>query len=68
MDIDTRSRFLLPAKSEYDYLFAENGLNAFKAGELLAVQSLKTALGEDNLKVRTTCVLLCTVTFGCILG
>jgi len=38
------------AKSEYDYMFAENGLNAFKGGEQLAVQSLKSALGEDNLK------------------
>jgi phosphomannomutase len=41
------------AKTEFDYLFAENGLDAFKNGELLAVQSLKAALGEDNLKVGT---------------
>lgn len=31
-------------------MFSENGLMAHKGGELLAVQSLKTHLGEDNLK------------------
>eukprot|EP00882_Tetradesmus_deserticola_P010030 GHRQ01010597.1.p1 GENE.GHRQ01010597.1~~GHRQ01010597.1.p1 ORF type:complete len:245 (+),score=104.67 GHRQ01010597.1:66-800(+) len=34
----------------YDYVFSENGLVAHKGGELLAVQSLKTHLGEDKLK------------------
>lgn len=34
----------------YDYVFSENGLVAHKAGDLLAVQSLKKFLGEDNLK------------------
>ena len=34
----------------YDYVFAENGLVAYKAGDLLAVQSLKKHLGEANLK------------------
>jgi len=34
----------------YDYVFSENGLVAHKAGDLLAVQSLKKHLGEDNLK------------------
>lgn len=38
------------AANEYDYLFSENGLVAHKAGELLATQSLKKFLGEDNLK------------------
>lgn len=48
-----RLRRAASAKTEFDYLFAENGLDAFKNGELLAVQSLKAALGEDNLKVGT---------------
>jgi phosphomannomutase len=34
----------------YDYVFSENGLVAHKGGELVAVQSLKTHLGEDKLK------------------
>ena len=38
------------ATTAYDYVFAENGLVAYKAGELLEVQSLKKLLGEDNLK------------------
>ena len=38
------------ATQVYDYVFAENGLVAYKAGELLAVASLKTHLGEDSLK------------------
>lgn len=41
----------MTAKSEYDYMFSENGLMAFKGGELLAVQSLKAQLGEEKLKV-----------------
>ncbi|EFA85330.1 phosphomannomutase [Heterostelium album PN500] len=36
--------------TEYDYLFAENGLNAFKSGQPLAQQSIKDFLGEENLK------------------
>ncbi|GBF92129.1 phosphomannomutase A1 [Raphidocelis subcapitata] len=34
----------------YDYVFSENGLVAHKAGKLLAVQSLKTFLGEERLQ------------------
>eukprot|EP01023_Acetabularia_acetabulum_P021690 TRINITY_DN2142_c0_g2_i1.p1 TRINITY_DN2142_c0_g2~~TRINITY_DN2142_c0_g2_i1.p1 ORF type:complete len:244 (-),score=49.07 TRINITY_DN2142_c0_g2_i1:172-903(-) len=34
----------------YDYVFSENGLVAHKAGEQLAVQSLKTFLGEEKLQ------------------
>lgn len=35
----------------YDYVFSENGLLAMrKGGELIAVQSIKKHLGEDNLK------------------
>lgn len=37
--------------TDYDYLFAENGLVAHKGGDLLAIQSLKKHLGEDSLKV-----------------
>ncbi|KAG2489793.1 hypothetical protein HYH03_011742 [Edaphochlamys debaryana] len=36
--------------TSYDYVFAENGLVAYKDGEKLAIQSLKTFLGEDKLK------------------
>ncbi|KAK9835014.1 hypothetical protein WJX81_004615 [Elliptochloris bilobata] len=38
------------AATAYDYLFAENGLVAYKAGEKVAVQSLKKHLGEPALK------------------
>ena len=38
------------AKDEADYFFAENGLVAYKEGKVLAIQSLKTWLGEDKLK------------------
>ena len=38
------------AKEEVDYFFAENGLVAYQEGQPLAVQSLKTWLGEDQLK------------------
>lgn len=46
------SSSLPPSKAitAYDYVFAENGLVAYKAGDLLAVASLKTHLGEANLK------------------
>ena len=38
------------APIEYDYLFSENGLVAYKEGKLLATQSLKKHLGEAKLK------------------
>ena len=38
------------SEREFEYLLAENGLVAFKGGELLAKQSLKTHLGEEKLK------------------
>lgn len=41
---------LCAAPFEYDYLFSENGLVAYKEGKLLAIQSLKKFLGEDKLK------------------
>ncbi|MEW5319839.1 MAG: hypothetical protein WDW38_010964 [Sanguina aurantia] len=34
----------------FDYVFAENGLVAYKAGEVIEIQSLKAHLGEDKLK------------------
>mmetsp|Transcript_25720 Transcript_25720/g.56034 ORF Transcript_25720/g.56034 Transcript_25720/m.56034 type:complete len:245 (-) Transcript_25720:604-1338(-) len=36
--------------NQYDYVFAENGLVAYKDGKLLAKQSLKAFLGEEKLK------------------
>eukprot|EP00128_Syssomonas_multiformis_P010600 Colp12_sorted_trinity150504_noHs@14158 len=36
--------------TDYDYLFSENGLMAYKNGELIAVQSIKKYLGEERLK------------------
>ncbi|KAI8545162.1 hypothetical protein RHMOL_Rhmol07G0020800 [Rhododendron molle] len=36
--------------NEYDYVFAENGLVAYKDGKLLGTQSLKSYLGEEKLK------------------
>ena len=45
------------AEKEYDYLFAENGLVAFKAGDLVATQSLKAHLGETKLKAFINFVL-----------
>lgn len=38
------------AKNEVDFFFAENGLVAYKEGQLIAMQSLKTWLGEEKLK------------------
>lgn len=35
---------------DHDYVFAENGLVAYKGDMLLATQSIKLYLGEDNLK------------------
>lgn len=39
-----------PVLENADYVFSENGLEAYKHGELLAVQSIKTHLGEEHLK------------------
>ncbi|GLI67505.1 hypothetical protein VaNZ11_011708 [Volvox africanus] len=36
--------------TSYDYVFAENGLVAYKDGAQVAIQSLKTFLGEEKLK------------------
>ena len=33
-----------------DYTFAENGLDAYKAGQLIEKQSINAHLGEDALK------------------
>jgi len=35
---------------EWDYVFSENGLVAYKEGQLLAQQSLKAHLGEEKLQ------------------
>ncbi|KZV14586.1 phosphomannomutase family protein [Dorcoceras hygrometricum] len=35
---------------DYDYVFAENGLVAYKDGILIGTQSLKSFLGEEKLK------------------
>lgn len=35
---------------DFDYVFAENGLVAYKEGSLLGVANLKKALGEENLR------------------
>lgn len=40
----------LAAKEQVDFFFAENGLVAYKEARVLAIQSLKTWLGEDKLK------------------
>nr|CAD1821036.1 unnamed protein product [Ananas comosus var. bracteatus] len=36
--------------NDYDYVFSENGLVAHKNGELIGVQNLKSALGDEKLK------------------
>ncbi|EYU35072.1 hypothetical protein MIMGU_mgv1a011444mg [Erythranthe guttata] len=36
--------------NDYDYVFAENGLVAYKDGKLIGTQSLKTHLGEEKLQ------------------
>lgn len=36
--------------NDYDYVFAENGLVAYKGGELIGCQSFKSFLGDDKLK------------------
>ncbi|KAA8516014.1 hypothetical protein F0562_019193 [Nyssa sinensis] len=36
--------------NDYDYVFAENGLVAYKDGKLIGTQSLKSFLGEEKLK------------------
>lgn len=38
------------AESQFDYFFTENGLVAYKEGQILAVQSLKKFLGDEKLK------------------
>ncbi|CAI0396070.1 unnamed protein product [Linum tenue] len=39
--------------TDYDYVFSENGLVAHKAGNLIGTQSLKSFLGDGQLKVRS---------------
>lgn len=44
-------------EKDYDYVFAENGLVAYKGGQLIATQSLKQFLGEEKLKTFINFVL-----------
>jgi phosphomannomutase len=46
------------ADKEYDYLFSENGLMAFKQGELLKATSFKDHLGEEKLKKLLNFILI----------
>ena len=41
---------LLTVLATYDYVFAENGLVAYKCGDVLLIQSLKKYMGEEKLK------------------
>lgn len=36
--------------TSFDYVFAENGLVAYKAGKVVEIQSFKALLGEEKLK------------------
>ena len=38
------------AVQDFDYFFAENGLAAYKAGQVIQIQSFKAHLGEEKLK------------------
>ena len=38
------------ALKEYDYIFAENGLVAYKDGKLLGSQSIQQHMGEERLQ------------------
>lgn len=42
---------------EWPYIFAENGLDAYKNGKELARQNLSKALGDDNLKELVNAIL-----------
>jgi phosphomannomutase len=42
--------FVSAVLEDFDYVFSENGLVAYKAGELIAVQSLSKHLGEARLQ------------------
>ena len=44
------SFFFNAVLEDFDYVFTENGLVAFKQGELIAKQSLSQHMGEDKLK------------------
>ena len=46
------------ADKEYDYLFSENGLMAFKKGQLLKATSFKDHLGEEKLKKLLNFILI----------
>ena len=41
---------VVAAPKDYDFFFPENGLVAYKNGQLVATASLKSFLGEEKLK------------------
>ncbi|CAL5331115.1 unnamed protein product [Camellia sinensis] len=45
--------------NDYDYVFAENGLVAYKDGKLIGTQSLGSYLGEEKLKFRSGMLNVC---------
>jgi phosphomannomutase len=51
-------KFPRAADTEYDYLFSENGLMAFKNGELLKATSFKEHLGEAKIKELVNFILV----------
>lgn len=44
------SLFWYAAENQFDFFFSENGLVAYKEGQVIAVQSLKKFLGDEKLK------------------
>ncbi|KAI3920845.1 hypothetical protein MKW98_005671 [Papaver atlanticum] len=42
---------LLPVLTDYDYVFSENGLVAHKDGKLIGIESLKSFIANDQLKL-----------------
>ncbi|KAG7026021.1 Phosphomannomutase, partial [Cucurbita argyrosperma subsp. argyrosperma] len=50
MDFDSFLSWQNIVINDYDYVFSENGLVAHKDGKLIGTQSLKSHIGEENLK------------------
>lgn len=48
--VKVREQMTAEVANGADYLFAENGLDAYKEGQLIEKQSFNKHLGEDNLK------------------
>eukprot|EP00746_Dinoflagellata_sp_MGD_P000200 gnl/MRDRNA2_/MRDRNA2_100364_c0_seq1.p1 gnl/MRDRNA2_/MRDRNA2_100364_c0~~gnl/MRDRNA2_/MRDRNA2_100364_c0_seq1.p1 ORF type:complete len:261 (+),score=50.84 gnl/MRDRNA2_/MRDRNA2_100364_c0_seq1:83-865(+) len=49
-DLVKQKEQLGDSPNDFDYCFSENGLLAMKDGEIIGQTSLKTHLGEDNIK------------------